>query len=75
MKSKLNIISMVVGMIFIAISVYIGSVSNFENKDSVIFILLLPGVILTSIGFVFTPKIWKVTVNIIELITMFFSKP
>ena len=75
MKSRLNIVSMIIGVILIIISVCIGFFSSFEHKDGIIFAMLMPGFSLTLVGFAFTPKIWRVTANIVELISMFFSRP
>ena len=73
MKSKLNIISIILGLIFIVISVYVGYINSFEGNNGLI--LLIFGTVLTIIGLAFSPKLWEYLACIIDLIVMFFSKP
>mgnify|MGYP004462571853 FL=1 len=73
MKFKLNIISIILGLIFIVISVYIGCINSFQGNNGLI--LLIFGSVLTIIGVVFTPKIWEHVAYIIDIVVMFFSKP
>ena len=73
MKSKLNIISIILGLIFIVISVYIGYINSFQGNNGLI--LLIFGTVLTIIGVIFTPKIWEHVAYIIDIVVMFFSKP
>ena len=73
MKFKLNIISIILGLICIVISVYIGCINSFQGNNGLI--LLIFGSVLTIIGVVFTPKIWEHVAYIIDIVVMFFSKP
>ena len=73
MKSKLNIISIILGLIFIVISVYVGYINSFEGNNGLI--LLIFGTVLTTIGLVFSPKLWEYLACIIDIVVMFFSKP
>ena len=73
MKSKLNIISIILGLIFIVISVYVGYINSFEGNNGLI--LLIFGTVPTIIGLAFSPKLWEYLACIIDLIVMFFSKP
>lgn len=73
MKSKLNIISIILGLIFIVISVYVGYINRFEGNNGLI--LLIFGTVLTIIGLFFSPKLWEYLACIIDLVVMFFSKP
>lgn len=73
MKSKLNIISIILGLIFIVISVYVGYINSFEGNNGLI--LLIFGTVPTIIGLAFSPKLWEYLACIIDLVVMFFSKP
>ena len=73
MKSKLNIISIILGLIFIVISVYVGYINSFEGNNCLI--LLIFGTVPTIIGLAFSPKLWEYLACIIDLVVMFFSKP
>lgn len=73
MKSKLNIISIILGLIFIVISVYVGYINSFEGNNGLI--LLILGTVLTIIGLAFSPKLWEYLACIIDIVVMFFSKP
>ena len=73
MKSKLNIISIILGLIFIVISVYVGYINSFEGNNG--FIFLIFGTALTIIGLAFSPKLWEYLACIIDLVVIFFSKP
>ena len=55
MKSKLNIISIILGLIFIVISVYVGYINSFEGNNGLI--LLIFGTVPTIIGLAFSPKL------------------
>ena len=72
MKSKLNIISIILGLIFIVISVYVGYINSFEGNNGLI--LLIFGTVPTIIGLAFSPKLWEYLACIIDLVVMFFSK-
>ncbi|WP_195469562.1 hypothetical protein [Clostridium sp. D43t1_170807_H7] len=72
MKSKLNIISIILGLIFIVISVYVGYINSFKGNNGLI--LLILGTVLTIIGLAFSPKLWEYLACIIDLVVMFFSK-
>ena len=71
MKSKLNIISIILGLIFIVISVYVGYINSFEGNNGLI--LLIFGTVLTIIGLFFSPKLWEYLACIIDLVVLFFS--
>ena len=73
MKSKLNFISIILGLIFIVISVYVGYINSFEGNNGLI--LLIFGTVPTIIGLAFSPKLWEYLACIIDLVVMFFSKP
>ena len=73
MKSKLNIISIILGLIFIVISVYVGYINSFEGNNGLI--LLIFGTVPTIIGLAFSPKLWEYLACIIDLVVIFFSKP
>ena len=72
MKSKLNIISIILGLIFIVISIYVGYINSFEGNNGLI--LLIFGTVPTIIGLAFSPKLWEYLACIIDLVVMFFSK-
>ena len=72
MKSKLNIISMMLGLIFTLMSIDIGYLNNFHGNSG--FPLMLIGLAFTIAGFAFTPKIWRPLGNIILIIIMFFNR-
>lgn len=59
---------MVLGLICIGISVFIGYLNNFQGSDG--YLLLMAGASMTAVGFVFTPKIWEITLNVVDLVVM-----
>ena len=73
MFKKFNIFLMILGVLLIGVSLYIGYINNFQGSKGSIFLIL--GGSLTFVGFMFTPKIWGFTANVIDMIVMFFSRP
>ena len=72
MKYKFNVISIILGLILIVVSVFIGYTNNFQGGEGLL--LLLLGTALALVGFVFTPKIWGACANILDIIVMFFNR-
>lgn len=71
MKKKINILMIILGLLFIIISVVLGFSNNFEGNQGALTLSI--GVGLVAVGIAFTPKIWESICNVVDIITMFFS--
>ena len=71
-KISSNIILIILGCLFVLISLIIGYLNQFHNGRGMIFLLI--GAPLLFIGIAFTPKIWVSLGYMIDMIIMFFNK-
>ena len=72
-KINANIIMIILGCLFIILSLVLGYSNQFSEGQGAIFLLI--GVPLLVVDIAFTPKAPMLLWNIIDMIVMFFSKP
>ncbi len=71
-KVKSNIVLMILGCLFIIISLTVGYLNQFSGNQG--FIYLLIGVPLLTVGIVLTPKIWVILGYIMDAMLALFGK-